>query len=80
MVLMIQWKTAIHPAEGMAELSCRLQSLTLYHPQAEWLLAQLNSIQAAGLVEVQALAPTAIPYLEAKLMTPLGEKILRSSM
>ena len=75
---LIQWHTDAHPAGGMGEVGCLLKTLEVHHPQPEWLLAILNEIGAAELVEVRGLENNATPYLEAHPETPIGVKTLSS--
>lgn len=75
---LMQWCCDFHPSERMAERHCKLKSLTLKHPNCEWLLAQLASINATELVTVEALSAGSVPILEARIDTPSGEKSLSS--
>ncbi len=74
----IQWHSQPHPSNSMAELGCRLQSLTIHHNRAEWLGERLVSIGAEGLVTIHSLGDSRAPYLSASIMTPYGVKTLNS--
>lgn len=74
----IQWRTDVHPAAAMADAGCRLRSLEIYHPFANWLQAVLESIEASDLVKLHALPRNEIPRLTAHIITPGGEKALSS--
>jgi len=71
----IQWGSGDHPAGRMADTGCRLEMLSIEHPQIDWLFDSLQSIGASGLVSLSA-ADT--PRLCAKIDTPKGRVILRS--
>ena len=76
---LIEWHSQPHPAAAMADLGCHLQALTLYHPDP----GRLASIfEAIGFADPVSLAPLpdhyGEPFLEARLTTPAGLKILRS--
>lgn len=73
----IQWHSSPHPAGGMADLDCRLQSLTLHHNRPAWLEARLAALGARDLVEIAALPDTEAPYLSAIIDTPAGTVTLR---
>ncbi|MFV0436013.1 MAG: VOC family protein [Desulfopila sp.] len=73
---LIQWQTDVHPATGMAELGLSFRSLTVRHPEPEWLTEMLASIGAEGLVTVRRCTPESEIGLEAVLDTPIGERVL----
>ena len=77
---LIQWHTDTHPAGGMANVGCSLQSLEIHHPYPEWLQSMLNEIDAAKLVKVIGLNGNARPFLKARLETPSGVKTLSSAL
>lgn len=74
----IEWQTDRHPAVAMANVSCQLQGITLYHPRANWLKSILESINIKHQVEIEALAENATPYLVAAIKTPDAVVELRS--
>jgi hypothetical protein len=74
----IQWHSRPHPANTMADLNCRLQSLQIHHNRTQWLQQQLESIGAQALVEIHQLDDTQSPYLSARIETPGGLKTLNS--
>ncbi len=76
---LIEWHSRPHPAAAMADLGCRLQELTLYHPNPNWLASILETIKLSGQVTLASLPDQhRSPLLEARLETPTGIKILRS--
>lgn len=74
----MQWQVNPHPAQRMADRGCRLQALHIHHPYADWLHANLQSINAEQLVQLHALDRGTTPYLEAHLETPSGIRVLTS--
>lgn len=74
----IQWHSQPHPSNSMADLGCRLQSLTIFHNRTGWLESKLASIEAAHLVEVKALDDSVAAYLSVEIETPGGVKTLNS--
>ena len=65
----IQWHSSPHPSQGMADLGCTLQSLTLHHNRPEWLAAKLEMLGAGHLVSIEALTDSESPYLCATIRT-----------
>ena len=65
----IQWHSSPHPSQGMADLGCSLQSLTLHHNRPEWLSAKLEMLGASHLVKVETLTDSESPYLSASIRT-----------
>jgi len=78
MPTLIEWRTAIHPANNMPDLGCRLDSLKIYHPYRNWLIDHLTSIQAEHLVEVVQLPKNQTPYMQAEINSPNGRITLKS--
>lgn len=74
----IQWHTAEHPAQGMAEANCRFRALELYHPCADWLTGVLDSIGASGLVKIVQVDDVSLAGMRAIFDTPTGPAFLRS--
>lgn len=82
---MMQWEgqgeaSFKHPSQGMTDLGCKLVGLELHHPRVEWLTTILASINATDLVTVHQLDSNAIPFMQAIIQTPTGEKQLSSSL
>ena len=75
----MQWHTDVHPAGKMADLGCRLKSLTLHHSYPDWLRSRLQELGAADLVEIEPLEANALPYMSVEIETPSGTKVLKSS-
>lgn len=73
----IQWHSSPHPSRGMADLGCRLQTLTLHHNRPDWLRERLDALEVLDLVEIAALPDSEAPYLSATLETPGGVVELR---
>lgn len=74
----IQWHSQPHPSNGMADICCRLQSLTIYHNRADWLKSKLASIGAGHLVEIKALDDSEAAYFSVEIESPGGVKTLDS--
>lgn len=75
---LLQWHTNNHPANNMADLNVRFNSLSVHHPCAEWLTSILEAIDALDLVNVVALKANELPYLSAEFETPNGVVELNS--
>ena len=72
----IQWHSNPHPSQGMADLDCLLQSLTIHHNRPRWVEERLDAIGASHLVHVEVIPDTETPYLSAIIDTPSGSKNL----
>jgi TusA-related sulfurtransferase len=70
---LIQWDTAHHPSQVLADTGIVLTSLTGFHPQADTVRDQLQWLGAAHLIAVED-APT--PALVARFETPSGLRTL----
>lgn len=68
----IQWHSRPHPSRAMADLGCRLRSLTLHHNRPDWIAARLDELGARELVGVAPLSGDEAPFLEAEVETPGG--------
>ena len=75
---LMQWASEPHPSTRMADLGCTLRSITLRHPNAEWLSTQLATINADKLVSIETLAVGSTPEISALISTPSGDKTLSS--
>jgi hypothetical protein len=73
---LIQWDTPRHPSQSLAETGLALTSLTVFHPQADAVRAQLAWLGAAHLATVEE---TAAPALVAHFETPSGPRTLGGS-
>lgn len=79
--VLIQWQQGMHPAARMRESACRLQRLSLYHPQAERIGSLLDSLgYSATSVELRPVQPDTLPRIEALISTPAGERLLGSAI
>lgn len=76
----MQWQTRVHPSRTMADLNCRLHKLNIYHPYPQWLLAQLDSLNASELVVVHTLNGSGAAYITAEIETPERLVVLSSSL
>lgn len=74
----ISWHSEKHPAENMTDCECRLLSITLHHPQPDWLNCALASIDSQHLVNVAAITDNTAPFITATIATPTGEKMISS--
>ena len=72
----IQWHSSPHPSRNMADTGCVLRDLTVHHNRPGWLEERLEAIRAGHLVQIEALAENACPYLTATIDTPGGSVIL----
>lgn len=70
---LIQWDTAHHPSQLLADTGIVLTSLTGFHPQAQAAREQLQWLGAAHLIAVEE-APS--PALVAQFETPSGPRTL----
>ena len=73
----IQWHSSPHPSNGMADLGCHLEKLTLHHNRPQWLAERLAALGADHLVEIEPLPDDTAPYLSASIETPSGVVVLR---
>ena len=73
----LQWQGA-HPAKNMQDNGCTLQSITMHHPQPEWLEQQLSLVGAQHLVSINALDKNQTAFFESKFLTPKGLVTLSS--
>lgn len=74
----IQWQSD-HPAAAMDDLNCKLESLTLFHPQPDWLQGQLDKIDANQITNVPIVIKSAErSHFSITLNTPLGRRTLAS--
>ncbi|QGZ54159.1 VOC family protein [Paraburkholderia acidiphila] len=70
---LIQWDTAHHPSQGLADTGIALTSLSGFHPQAQVAREQLQWLGAAHLIAVEeALSPALVAQFE----TPSGPRTL----
>ncbi len=74
----LQWHSSPHPSTAMADLGCRLQSLTLCHNRADWLQERLQALGASHLAEVKPLPDAQAPYLSIEIDCPKGRVTLDS--
>lgn len=70
---LIEWESALHPAERLPDRGCRLAGLTVEHPEAEALLAAYPALASVDLVRI-ATGPE--KRLWAEIDTPSGRKFL----
>ncbi len=70
---LIQWESAVHPSERLPDLGCRLQGLTVRHPDAEALLAAFPMLAAVERVEIESNPQRS---LRVEIETPSGRKRL----
>lgn len=75
---LMQWASEPHPSTRMADLNCSLQSITLCHPNGDWLAQQLGAIRAEALVTIETLPVGSTPEIHALINTPAGERTLSS--
>jgi hypothetical protein len=73
---LIEWPDFVGPASGMADLGCRLDSLTLLHRDPERLGMALTVIGADGLVEIAQSDEQNPPGLVAVFESPKGTIVL----
>jgi hypothetical protein len=70
---LIQWDTAHHPSQVLADTGITLAALTGFHPQAQAVQEQLQWLGAAHLIAVEE-GPS--PALVARFETPSGPRTL----
>lgn len=76
----LQWHSVPHPSVGMADLGCRLASLTLFHNRADWLEDRLQALGAGHLVRVESIDDSQSPYLSAEIACPKGLVTINSNI
>jgi hypothetical protein len=72
---LIQWDTTAHPSARLGETGLALKKLSARHPHADDLLAQLEWLGAAHLIELET-AHDGAPALVAEIETPSGLRTL----
>jgi hypothetical protein len=70
---LIEWESALHPAERLPDRGCRLAGLTVEHPEAEALLAAFPPL---GQVEGVRIVTGPVKRLWAEIDTPAGRTFL----
>jgi len=70
---LIEWETALHPADRLTDRGCRLVGLEVQHPEMDRLLA---AFPALGQIEEVTFLRGATPRLAARIDTPAGLKVL----
>jgi hypothetical protein len=70
---LIEWESALHPAERLPDRGCRLAGLTVEHPAADAILA---SYPALGSVAGVRVVTGPVKRLWAEIDTPGGRKFL----
>ena len=68
----IQWQGDLHPSAMLAPSGCRLEKLTIRHPQA----ADLQALLSPHLADARLQFETGEPGLQAAFQTPHGPKTL----
>jgi len=76
----IQWHSSPHPSQGMAELGCKLETLTIHHNRPQWISARLESIGTSHLVEIESIPDSEAAYLSARIETPSGSITIDSQV
>lgn len=69
---LIEWDGETHPASNMPDKGLSLQSLQIFHADADRVARLLKSIAFEGPVSVAAIPCGAMPYLSARIETPAG--------
>jgi hypothetical protein len=72
---LIQWDSARHPSQSLAQTDLALKALKAVHPRAELIGEQLRWLGAAHLLDVQSTDGAAA--LVAEFETPEGPRTLR---
>jgi hypothetical protein len=77
---LIQWPEGIHPTAGMPDSGYRLESLTAYHPQPQWLAAQWAAIgiRLGAKLCLEQAEPGRAGSFMIRVMTPEGQRVVRS--
>jgi hypothetical protein len=70
---LIEWESALHPAERLPDRGCRLAGLTVEHPEAEALLAGYPALGRVAGVRVET-GP--VKRLWAEIAAPSGRRFL----
>jgi hypothetical protein len=77
---LIQWPEGIHPTIGMLDSGYRLESLTVYHPEPQWLSAQWAAIgiRSGGKLCLQQAEPGRAGSFMIRVMAPDGLRVVCS--
>jgi hypothetical protein len=70
--MLIEWKTAIHPATTLPDMGCALVRIDGSHPQAAKITEFLQSIGFADAPALCSIQPGEWPSLVAQIRTPSG--------
>ncbi len=70
---LIEWESALHPAERLPDRGCRLEGLTVEHPEAD---ALLTAWPALGHVDGVRVATGPVKRIWAEIATPAGRRFL----
>ena len=73
---LIQWETGGHPAAGLEDRGLSLESLTIFHSDPLRVTKLVESIGIEGPLAVSALSGERGPYLEARIHTAKGLRVL----
>lgn len=73
---LIQWQAPTHPAQGLPDAGCRLEALTLVHPDPQRIETLLHRLQLAEPGVQVAVREGASPGLQAQVRTPAGLQTL----
>jgi hypothetical protein len=69
---LIQWSSAGHPADQMADQGCAVVKLEGYHPQAQTIEHSLQAIGLQSHVAMRQCAAGQAPHMLALIQTPTG--------
>jgi len=76
---LIQWQPGVHPASKLQDHGLHLVGLDIHHPDPKRVSRLLESLAMEGPLSVKSLPGGAAPYLEARIETPRGVRVLRSA-
>ncbi len=70
---LIEWETALHPADRLTDVGCRLTELRIGHPRIADLISEFPALSSmAGIVLEDAVSPR----LSTTIATPSGSRVL----
>ncbi len=75
----MQWHVSPHPAAQMPDCRCRLKSIEITHPYAEWVSSTLDGIAVSDQVKVFSADKHQGPELRVEIATP-GSNIVLSNL
>jgi len=80
MPMLIEWRTAKHPARALEDKGCALRQLDLFHPNVDAVTNILDCLEIRSEVGIHQLATGTRPYVVAHVETPHGLRSIGTSV